>query len=89
MPGWVGVDKQKALVEEMRGIAREYAATPMAMVRPRLKSGGQMSVFSCIWAGIGIIPAIGTWTIWTARGFRRCRRACGRLLRERCAPRLR
>ena len=45
VPGWVGVDKQKALVEEMRGIAREYAATPMAMVRPRLKSGGQMSVF--------------------------------------------
>lgn len=23
VPGWVGVDKQKALVEEMRGIARE------------------------------------------------------------------
>ena len=45
VPGWVGVDKQKALVEEMRGIAREYAATPMAMVQPRLKSGGQMSVF--------------------------------------------
>ena len=45
VPGWVGVDKQKALVEKMRGIAREYAATPMAMVRPRLKSGGQMSVF--------------------------------------------
>ena len=45
VPGWVGVDKQKALVEEMRGIAREYAGTPMAMVRPRLKSGGQMSVF--------------------------------------------
>ena len=45
VPGWVGVDKQKALVEEMRGIAREYAATPMAMVRPRLKLGGQMSVF--------------------------------------------
>mgnify|MGYP007087133719 CR=1 FL=1 len=44
VPGWVGVDKQRALVEEMRGIAREYAGTPMAMVRPRLKSGGQMSV---------------------------------------------
>ena len=56
VPGWVGVDKQRALVEEMRGIAREYAGTPMAMVRPR---------------------------------FRRCRGACGGLLRGRCALRLR
>ena len=34
VPGWVGVDKQKALVEEMRGIAREYAA----MKRPGFSS---------------------------------------------------
>ncbi|MBK4141095.1 alpha-ketoglutarate-dependent dioxygenase AlkB [Corynebacterium macginleyi] len=45
VPGWVGISKQKALVEETREIARAYAHTPMAMVQPRLRSGGQMSVF--------------------------------------------
>ncbi|MDY5840892.1 MAG: alpha-ketoglutarate-dependent dioxygenase AlkB [Corynebacterium camporealensis] len=43
LPGWLGIDKQCALVEEFREIARAYAGTPMAMVRPQLKSG-QMSV---------------------------------------------
>ena len=45
LPGWLGVDKQSELVREVREIARRYADTPMAMVRPTLKSGGQMSVY--------------------------------------------
>jgi len=45
LPGWLGVDKQAKLVREVREIARTYADTPMAMLRPTLKSGGQMSVY--------------------------------------------
>ncbi|CAB0890477.1 alpha-ketoglutarate-dependent dioxygenase AlkB [Corynebacterium diphtheriae] len=45
LPGWLGVDKQAELVREIREIARTYADTPMAMLRPTLKSGGQMSVY--------------------------------------------
>lgn len=45
LPGWLGVDKQAELVREIREVARGYADTPMAMVRPTLKSGGQMSVY--------------------------------------------
>ncbi len=44
VPGWLGLDEQRGLVEQMRGYARRLAGTPVAMRRPVLKSG-QMSVF--------------------------------------------
>ena len=44
VPGWLAVEAQRDLVTRARETARQYAGTPMAMVRPRLKSG-QMSVF--------------------------------------------
>lgn len=44
LPNALPLARQAALVEEFRGIARAYAGTPHAMVRPQLKSG-QMSVF--------------------------------------------
>lgn len=43
LPGWLSVSSQEALVSAVREVARAYAGTPMAMYRPRLKSG-QMSV---------------------------------------------
>lgn len=43
LPGWLGMEAQAALVAESREIARTVARTPLAMVRPRLRSG-QMSV---------------------------------------------
>ncbi|APT91639.1 DNA repair protein [Corynebacterium phocae] len=39
LPGWLGLDQQRQLVEEMRDLAAKYAGTPMAMYRPKLKSG--------------------------------------------------
>lgn len=44
LPGWLGIGQQAALVQDFRQIARSVARTPMAMTRPVLKSGGQMSV---------------------------------------------
>lgn len=44
LPGWLGARQQHRLVTQARQIARQYASTPMAMVRPQLKSG-RMSVF--------------------------------------------
>ena len=43
IPGWLGIAKQGELVEEFREVAWRYAGSPMAMMRPTLKSG-QMSV---------------------------------------------
>lgn len=44
LPGWLDVEKQRGLVEQMREVARGLAGTPVAMRRPQLASG-QMSVW--------------------------------------------
>ncbi|QDQ19768.1 alpha-ketoglutarate-dependent dioxygenase AlkB family protein [Corynebacterium glutamicum] len=43
LPNFLGLAEQKALVAQARDLAREVVGTPLAMVRPKLKSG-QMSV---------------------------------------------
>ncbi|BAU94511.1 DNA repair protein [Corynebacterium suranareeae] len=43
LPNFLGIAEQKELVSQAREIARSVARTPLAMVRPTLKSG-QMSV---------------------------------------------
>ncbi|HHT58516.1 MAG TPA: alpha-ketoglutarate-dependent dioxygenase AlkB, partial [Corynebacterium stationis] len=45
IPGWLDTSVQRALVSQLRDEARIMAGTPMAMHKPVLKSGGQMSVF--------------------------------------------
>lgn len=46
VPGWLDVPTQRGLVEQLRDEARIMAGTPMAMRKPILKSGGQMSTFT-------------------------------------------
>lgn len=43
LPDWLPIEAQAALVAEARDTARTVAGTPLAMVRPQLRSG-QMSV---------------------------------------------
>lgn len=43
LPGAVPLAQQAEWVSRFRGIAKQYAGTPFAMMRPQLKSG-QMSV---------------------------------------------
>lgn len=44
LPGWLPLDRQAGIITQLRNIARDVAGTPLAMTRPRLKSG-QMQVF--------------------------------------------
>ncbi|MDN5739905.1 alpha-ketoglutarate-dependent dioxygenase AlkB family protein [Corynebacterium casei] len=45
VPGWLDTPTQQGLVQQLRDEARLMAGTPIAMQKPVLKSGGQMSVF--------------------------------------------
>lgn len=44
LPGFLSLEESRALVEQARGLARQVAGTPTAMVRPEV-GAGQMSVY--------------------------------------------
>ncbi|MDY3126692.1 MAG: alpha-ketoglutarate-dependent dioxygenase AlkB [Corynebacterium sp.] len=45
IPNFVGLQQQEDIVGQIRNIAREVSKTPVAMTKPVLRSGGQMSVY--------------------------------------------